>query len=64
MIRRIVALSSLFIAACRARGVPARHLLPALARLVTELHDFPRARRILGAARDELTRTLDPGPAA
>ncbi|MFE9747761.1 B12-binding domain-containing protein [Saccharothrix saharensis] len=47
-----------------ARGVPARHLLPALALLVTELHDFPRARRILAAARDELSRTLDPGPAA
>ncbi|WP_447009839.1 cobalamin B12-binding domain-containing protein [Saccharothrix hoggarensis] len=47
-----------------ARGVPAGHLLPALALLATELHDFPRARRILDAARDELSRALSPGPAA
>ncbi|MFI9012310.1 B12-binding domain-containing protein [Actinosynnema sp. NPDC053489] len=47
-----------------ARGVPARHLSPALALLAAELHDFPRANRVLDAARRELSRTPDPGPAA
>ncbi|WP_367130317.1 B12-binding domain-containing protein [Saccharothrix sp. HUAS TT1] len=47
-----------------ARGVPARHLTPALTLLAAELHDFPRATRILDAARVELSRTSDRGPAA
>ncbi|MFI9648215.1 B12-binding domain-containing protein [Streptomyces sp. NPDC052040] len=38
-----------------ARGVPARALCPALESLRVRLGDFPRARRILGAAHDALT---------
>ncbi|MEU4746187.1 cobalamin-binding protein, partial [Actinosynnema sp. NPDC023658] len=47
-----------------ARGVPARHLPPALTLLAAERRAFPRATRILEAARGELSRTLDHGPAA
>ncbi len=37
-----------------ARRVPARSLLPCLDLLEEQLHDFPRARRILGAGRSAL----------
>ncbi|EYT81184.1 MULTISPECIES: cobalamin B12-binding domain-containing protein [unclassified Streptomyces] len=37
-----------------ARGVPARSLLPGLELLTEQLHDFPRARGLLGTARAEL----------
>ncbi|MZF90896.1 B12-binding domain-containing protein [Streptomyces sp. SID5643] len=37
-----------------ARGVPARSLLPCLDLLEEQLHDFPRARRILDAGRTAL----------
>ncbi len=39
----------------RARGVPARSLLPALDLLTRELKDFPRAVRMLAAASHILT---------
>ncbi|MFE2755935.1 B12-binding domain-containing protein [Actinosynnema sp. NPDC059335] len=47
-----------------ARGVPPRHLSPALVLLAAELRDFPRATRILDAARAELSRSADPGATA
>ncbi|QFZ19232.1 cobalamin B12-binding domain-containing protein [Saccharothrix syringae] len=43
----------------RARGVPARFLVPALDLLAGELRDFPRATDLLGAARAELLATSD-----
>jgi hypothetical protein len=36
------------------RGVPARSLLPCLDLLEEQLHDFPRARRLLDAGRTAL----------
>ncbi|MFI9379721.1 B12-binding domain-containing protein [Kutzneria sp. NPDC052558] len=44
-----------------ARGVPAASLTPTLDLLHGELRDFPRAVRLLAAARDRLTATLDQG---
>lgn len=40
-----------------ARAVPAQSLFPVLDLLGGQLHDFPRARRILAAATDALTET-------
>lgn len=47
-----------------ARGVPATSLLPTLGLLGGELRDFPRATRLVTAARDQLTADLDQGKSA
>lgn len=47
-----------------ARGVPAASLLPTLELLGGELRDFPRATRLLAAARDGVAADLDQGRTA
>jgi hypothetical protein len=50
-----------------ARDVPSESLRPALDSLAAQLTDFPRAQRLLGAARTALTpalRSTDPSPIA
>lgn len=47
-----------------ARGVPPMSLLPTLELLRGELHDFPRATRLVAAARDRLASDLDEGRSA
>jgi methanogenic corrinoid protein MtbC1 len=47
-----------------ARGVPATSLLPALGLLGAELRDFPRATRLVAAARDRLATDQDQGRTA
>jgi hypothetical protein len=50
-----------------ARGVPASSLAPALESLTSQLTDFPRAVRLLGAARTALLESqpaTDPSPIA